>query len=296
MILRRDEPGKGIREDRPIARHRDGRGHGAALLGLRPRSARLPQDPVSRAPGAGPLGGPGRRESDEQVVPALVARLDDEDPVVRLAANEELRKRTGRDFGYVPWASDEERAGAIARWRAVDGGTAHARRRDPADGAAAASRRRPHRKPRAGGTRRRRARDPARRAPLHTTAHGERPLMIATPETAPASPALLRPVGWVGRSVLAFDLLPRRGGPAVARDRRVDAPPLAMPGNSGCPASSGRCSGSSPGCSPWASRWSAWSTSRWGPSWRCRATTAARSSTGPARSWAWGCCGIWAGS
>ena len=36
---------------------------------------------------------------------------------MRLAANEELRQRTGRDFGYVPWASPEERAGAIARWR-----------------------------------------------------------------------------------------------------------------------------------------------------------------------------------
>src|SRR5207245_4594343 len=41
----------------------------------------------------------------------------DEDPVVRLAANEELRQRTGRDFGYVPWATAEERAAAIARWR-----------------------------------------------------------------------------------------------------------------------------------------------------------------------------------
>ncbi len=59
----------------------------------------------------------GRREPDSQVVPALVARLADEDPVVRLAANEELRQRTGRDFGFVPWAGAEERAAAIARWR-----------------------------------------------------------------------------------------------------------------------------------------------------------------------------------
>ena len=54
-------------------------------------------------------------------MPALVGRSRDTDPVVRLAAHEELRKRTGRDFGYVPWASPEERAGAIERWRAFVG-------------------------------------------------------------------------------------------------------------------------------------------------------------------------------
>ncbi len=63
-------------------------------------------EPLVRARSVG-LGG---REPDAQVVPALISRLEDEDPVVRLAANEELRQRTGRDFGYVPWASDEERA------------------------------------------------------------------------------------------------------------------------------------------------------------------------------------------
>jgi hypothetical protein len=60
----------------------------------------------------------GRRQPDSQVVPALVGRLGDTDPVVRLAAHEELRKRTGQDFGYVPWATAEERSSAIDRWRA----------------------------------------------------------------------------------------------------------------------------------------------------------------------------------
>jgi HEAT repeats len=62
--------------------------------------------------------GLGRRRDDAKVIPALVNRLDDQDPVVRLAAYEELRQRTGQDFGYVPWASPEERAGAVGRWRA----------------------------------------------------------------------------------------------------------------------------------------------------------------------------------
>jgi HEAT repeat protein len=61
--------------------------------------------------------GLGRRQADEKVIPALVNRLQDADPVVRLAAHEELRGRTGRDFGYVPWASPEERAVAVNRWR-----------------------------------------------------------------------------------------------------------------------------------------------------------------------------------
>ena len=62
-----------------------------------------------------------RRQSDSRVMAPLVERLSDSDPVVRLAAHEELRKRTGQDFGYVPWASPEERAGATERWRAYLG-------------------------------------------------------------------------------------------------------------------------------------------------------------------------------
>jgi hypothetical protein len=62
--------------------------------------------------------GLGRRQDDAKVIPALVNRLDDRDPVVRLAAYEELRQRTGNDFGYVPWGSAEERASAVGRWRA----------------------------------------------------------------------------------------------------------------------------------------------------------------------------------
>jgi hypothetical protein len=62
--------------------------------------------------------GLGDRKPDGQVLPVLVARLGDSDPVVRLAAHEELRKRTGQDFGYLPWASPEERSSAIERWRA----------------------------------------------------------------------------------------------------------------------------------------------------------------------------------
>jgi HEAT repeats len=84
-----------------------------------PRNFRKVQSPAplvrARAVGLG------RRQADSQVMPALVNRLSDSDPVVRLAAHEELRKRTGRDFGYVPWASPEERAGAIEQWRTFVG-------------------------------------------------------------------------------------------------------------------------------------------------------------------------------
>jgi hypothetical protein len=57
------------------------------------------------------------RRPNVQVVPALIGRLEDSDPVIRLAAHEELRRRTGRDFGFVPWANLEDRAAAIKRWR-----------------------------------------------------------------------------------------------------------------------------------------------------------------------------------
>jgi hypothetical protein len=59
----------------------------------------------------------GYDQPDSAVLPALMGRLEDPDPVVRLAAHEELKRRTRHDFGYVPWASQEERAGAIGRWR-----------------------------------------------------------------------------------------------------------------------------------------------------------------------------------
>ena len=61
--------------------------------------------------------GLGRRQPGSEVLPVLVDRLADADPVVRLAAHEELRRRTGRDFGYVPWAGPAERTVAIDRWR-----------------------------------------------------------------------------------------------------------------------------------------------------------------------------------
>jgi hypothetical protein len=58
------------------------------------------------------------RAPDSRVLPTLVGQLDNRDPVVRLAAHEELRRRTGQDFGYVPWAPAEERSDAVERWRA----------------------------------------------------------------------------------------------------------------------------------------------------------------------------------
>jgi hypothetical protein len=57
------------------------------------------------------------RAPDSRVLPTLVGQLSSGDPVVRLAAHEELRRRTGQDFGYVPWAAPEERSGAAERWR-----------------------------------------------------------------------------------------------------------------------------------------------------------------------------------
>jgi hypothetical protein len=58
-----------------------------------------------------------RRPSSRDVA-SLVGRLEDPDPVIRLTAHEDLRRRTGRDFGFVPWGSPEERAAAVGRWRA----------------------------------------------------------------------------------------------------------------------------------------------------------------------------------
>lgn len=60
----------------------------------------------------------GDRLPEREVVPVLIDHLDDPDPVVRLTAHEELRRRTGQDFGYHPWDDRAERGQAISRWRA----------------------------------------------------------------------------------------------------------------------------------------------------------------------------------
>lgn len=55
---------------------------------------------------------------ESQVIPALIGKLDDPDPVVRLTAHQELRRRSGQDFGYLPWAPANERAAAVNQYRA----------------------------------------------------------------------------------------------------------------------------------------------------------------------------------
>jgi hypothetical protein len=61
--------------------------------------------------------GLGTQLPEWQVIPPLIDRLNDADAVVRLSAHEELRRRTGQDLGFVPWADASERAPAVERWR-----------------------------------------------------------------------------------------------------------------------------------------------------------------------------------
>ena len=60
----------------------------------------------------------GRKLPEQKVVPGLIASLDDRDQVVRMTASEELKKRSGKDFGFIPYAEPEDRAPAVSRWRA----------------------------------------------------------------------------------------------------------------------------------------------------------------------------------
>lgn len=130
--------------------------------------------------------------SDTQVVPALVNRLDDEDPVVRMAAGEELRRRTGKDFGFIAWASPEERAAAIARWKAwlkappMPADTIQAPELPrPASNASQASRRAPRR-------RRSRAQPPPSSSPAPPAPPALPPPPI-TANTIPAPPSSEKP-------------------------------------------------------------------------------------------------------
>ena len=84
--------------------------------GLGPRNFRKINHPAPlvRARAINLVSGRGNAE----VIPLLVRRLNDPDVVVRMAAHEELKRRTRQDFGYQPWASEWDRADAINRWRA----------------------------------------------------------------------------------------------------------------------------------------------------------------------------------
>lgn len=59
----------------------------------------------------------GQQHSDAAAIPALIDRLTDDDPVVRLASHEALKKRTGQDFGYLPYAEGDELAASVQRWK-----------------------------------------------------------------------------------------------------------------------------------------------------------------------------------
>jgi len=54
---------------------------------------------------------------DQQIVPALVDRLDDEDAAVRLAAIAALQQLTGRRYEYDPWADERSRRQSVNAWR-----------------------------------------------------------------------------------------------------------------------------------------------------------------------------------
>ena len=62
--------------------------------------------------------GLGEHLPNSQVIPSCIERLHDPHPRVRLAASQELTRRTGKTFGYQPWADPPERAESIAQWRA----------------------------------------------------------------------------------------------------------------------------------------------------------------------------------
>lgn len=89
---------------------------GLAGCGVAPHNFRELSDPapLTRARAVGL----GKNLPAREVIPALIGRLDDRDPVVRLSANEELKRRTRQDFGFVAWGDAQERAPAVARWKA----------------------------------------------------------------------------------------------------------------------------------------------------------------------------------
>ena len=69
----------------------------------------------------------GQSEPDAVAIPVLIDRLTDEDPVVRLASHEALKRRTGQNFGYQPYIEGDELVAAVSRWKQWWAGTNNGR-------------------------------------------------------------------------------------------------------------------------------------------------------------------------
>lgn len=54
---------------------------------------------------------------DRAATPLLIARLDDEEPWVRMFAYSALKEVTGEKFEFQPYAADSVRAEQVVRWR-----------------------------------------------------------------------------------------------------------------------------------------------------------------------------------
>jgi hypothetical protein len=66
-------------------------------------------------------------KSDRSAIPHLIESLQNDDPVVRMAAIRTLQDMTGQTLGYQYWAGETERIAATRRWEqwyASNGGKA----------------------------------------------------------------------------------------------------------------------------------------------------------------------------
>lgn len=57
-------------------------------------------------------------QKDASAVPELVKRLESDDPAERFYAIEALQRITGQTLGYIYYATEQDRAAAVARWKA----------------------------------------------------------------------------------------------------------------------------------------------------------------------------------
>ena len=71
------------------------------------------RDPRVRIESAVKAAGEGRVD----LVPELVGNLEDRDESVRFVSGIALKRLTGRDFGFLSFASPADRADAVRRWR-----------------------------------------------------------------------------------------------------------------------------------------------------------------------------------
>src|SRR5437016_5105833 len=85
----------------------------SAGCGSRPKPDVTDPDPAAKIPGITKA----TRTHDTKAITQLVTDLSSDDPAIRLYSINALQRLTGQTFGYIYYATEDQRKPAVQRWQ-----------------------------------------------------------------------------------------------------------------------------------------------------------------------------------